>query len=680
MNVESSNSDQTTVFCPNPDLLRRAALGEIDPVEMESIAEHLSICQGCWQVIENYVRHGQQIVTLFDGHESKVQKPGRSDTHPVPLGISAADATALGEEFQVIRKLGRGGSGDVFECFDKRLNRSVAVKVLRADRFTPQQVRRIQHEARLQAKINHPNFVQIFEVGDSVGVPYITMELVDGGSIRDQIAEHPLSPRIAARLLADIAQAIDYVHQQNLIHRDLKPSNILLTRGILADPPAVSATSVSSTVPVAIPKIADFGLAKVIGETSEFSQPDVVVGTPAYLAPEQVSGKQSAQSPASDIYSLGVILYECLTGTRPFQADTVAQTLAMIETATPVSPRLLQPGVNRDLETICLKCLSKDPGHRYPTALAMAEDLRRFLEGRSITARPTPAITRLFRWSRRNRALATAIVASMALSAILVVGSLIFAWEQQRLKQIADDKTIKARVEETRALESEHRALESEKRALDSEAKAISLRERSIPFLDRNIDASYHLALLILKLDKQEIAPDKLSTMKGMAINTVKTMQNLFFADPELVEAAPKLAMLILYQTANCEREAGELELSAKHYRQLLEFSRSHPSNYFHQQGHCVDSLNFIAMEHYRVENKVEGLAAFAEAWEICRDMPLETFLMKEKGFYERMAMTAENYIYALRVAGSEETASKVTAEVDELKKRIADANAQKKE
>ena len=319
MSVESSYSDQTTVFCPNPDLLRRAALGEIDPVEMDSIAEHLSICQGCWQVIENYVRHGQQIVTLIDGHEGKFEKPGRSNTHPVPLGIPTADATALRAEFQVIRKLGRGGSGDVFECFDKRRNRSVAVKVLRADRFTPQQVRRIQHEARLQAKINHPNFVQIFEVGDSVGVPYITLELVDGGSIRDRIAEHPLSPRVAARLLADIAQKFDYVHQQNLIHRDLKPSNILLTRGILADPPVGSATSVSTPVPVA----------------------------------------------ASDIYSLGVILYECLTGTRPFQADTIAQTLAMIETATPVSPRLLQPGVNRDLETICLKCLSKDPGHRF---------------------------------------------------------------------------------------------------------------------------------------------------------------------------------------------------------------------------------------------------------------------------------------------------------------------------
>ena len=508
--------------------------------------------------------------------------------------------------------------------------------------------------------------MQIFEVGDSAGVPYISMELVEGGSISDQIAERPLSPRVAARLLADIAQAVDYAHQQNLIHRDLKPSNILLTKGLLADPAAGSAALSVSPIPIAIPKIADFGLAKVIGETSEFSQPDVVAGTPAYIAPEQISGKQSAQSPASDIYSLGVILYECLTGTRPFQADTVAQTLAMIETAAPVSPRLLQPGVNRDLETICLKCLSKDPRHRTPTAMAMAEDLRRFLEGRTITARPTPAITRLLRWSRRNRALATAIVASMALTALLVVSSLTFAWEQQRLKQIADDKTIKAKAEEQRALESE--------------AKAISLRDRSIPILDKNIYSTYHLAMSVLKFDNKDLTTDKLSELKKLAVEISKSLQDLFFANADLVEAAPKLAMEVLYHTAMCEREIGQVDLSAKHHIQLVEISLRHPSDDPRQQLMHLDSLNFIAIEHYRVEKKDEGLATFREAWELFREMPVATYVKKENGFEERMSMMLGNYIYALKLAGSEEAAEKVSAEVDQLKKRIAEASAETNE
>ena len=262
---------------------------------------------------------------------------------------------------------------------------------------------------------------------------------------------------------------------------------------------------------MAIPKIADFGLAKIIGETSEFSQPDVLVGTPAYIAPELISGKSSAQGPAADIYSLGVILYECLTGTRPFQADTVVQTLAMIETATPVSPRLLQPAVKRDLETICLKCLNKDPRRRYSTALALAEDLCRFLENRPIVARPASAATQLLQWSRRNRSLAIAVGASMVLAVLLVVSSLLFAWEQRKLKEIAEEKTIKAKVEE--------------KRALDSEAKAMSLRNRLIPIFNENIYSANHLAFSILRLDDKNPAPDKLAKQKDLAMGLMKTLK-----------------------------------------------------------------------------------------------------------------------------------------------------------
>ena len=171
MSVQSTYDDQTTVRGPNPDVLRRAAFGEIDHVEMESIAAHLSICQGCWQTIENYAQHDPQLVPLKCRAENKFLNPHLASNNPIPMGIPIADSKAFRSEFHIIQKLGRGGSGEVFQCFDKRLNRSVAVKILRSDHLTPEKIRRIQHEARLQAKINHPNFVQIFEVGETAGVP-----------------------------------------------------------------------------------------------------------------------------------------------------------------------------------------------------------------------------------------------------------------------------------------------------------------------------------------------------------------------------------------------------------------------------------------------------------------------------------------------------------------------------
>ena len=388
--------------CPDQEILRRAALGLLDVEDVEQLSLHLSDCRECWKVLESKVEE----LNEFPAGRGPSHSDLEQDSPKIPLAwqdpSSIPKSGYFGGDFRVIQHLGRGGAGDVYECFDQRLNRRVAVKILRSQSFTPRQIGRFQQEARLQATVNHPNFVQIYEVGDVTGIPFIAMELVVGGSLKQKLAEKPLAPRTAAALMATVARAIDDLHQQKLVHRDLKPSNILLTEGLLDPQRKVNANRGSLQESRAIPKIADFGLAKILGEANEFSQSEIVVGTLGYLAPEQISQKNKSESQSSDIYSLGVILYETLTGTRPFQAETVSKTLAMIETATPVPPSQLQPGVSRNLETICLKCLKKDPRQRYGSARDLADDLQRFLEDRPIIARPTPTIVRLFQWSQRN--------------------------------------------------------------------------------------------------------------------------------------------------------------------------------------------------------------------------------------------------------------------------------------
>jgi WD40 repeat protein/tRNA A-37 threonylcarbamoyl transferase component Bud32 len=351
-----------------------------------------------------------------------------------PTPPAAGDAPAsppppLVAGYQILGELGRGGMGIVYKAFDPRLRRLVALKRIHSDKALP----RFHTEAEAIARLQHPNIVQIYEIGEADGGPYLVLEYLAGGSLAQQLDGKPQPGRESAALIETLARAVHYAHTQGVVHRDLKPANILLS--FSREPPASAPAALAggSRLDEVVPKVADFGLAKRLNEGPGPTQHGDILGTPSYMAPEQASGCVQQIGPATDVYCLGVILYELLTGRTPFIGSGPLETLMLIRTVEPVPPRRLQPSLPRDLETICLKCLEKEPTKRYTSAWELAEDLRRFQVGESIRARPVGLGERSLKWVRRHPA-AAALIAVTAVSVFLLLVSAV-AWSyNQRLE------------------------------------------------------------------------------------------------------------------------------------------------------------------------------------------------------------------------------------------------------
>lgn len=322
-------------------------------------------------------------------------------------------------DYELLEEIARGGMGVIYKARQVKLNRVVAIKMILAGELaSPHDVQRFLAEAEAAANLNHPNIVPIFEIGEHAGQHYFSMGFIEGASLSSRLHEGPLPPREAAELLRTVASAVHYAHRQGVVHRDLKPANILLDKD-------------------KSPKVTDFGLAKKLKSDQGLTVSGQIVGTPSYMPPEQAAGKSKDIGPISDVYSLGAVLYSLLTGRPPFQAAMIAQTLYMVLTQEPVSPRELNHNVDRDLETICLKCLEKDVAARYASAQELADELDRFLRNEPIHARPISPVARMWRWCKRKPLVASL---SGALVAVIAIGfaGVTYQWRMAVAARLAE--------------------------------------------------------------------------------------------------------------------------------------------------------------------------------------------------------------------------------------------------
>jgi serine/threonine protein kinase/Tfp pilus assembly protein PilF len=407
--------------------------------------------------LEEYLRRfpqfADQLRLQFQVHQALEGAPESGIGAPPGEEVSTSSSAAVVEPpwlpgYELLGELGRGGMGVVYKARQVELKRLVALKMILAGAHAgPRELTRFRKEAEAVARLRHPHIVQIYEIGEKDRLPYFSLELVDGPSLDQAAGGRPLPPVEGARVVEELAGAIHYAHQQGIIHRDLKPANVLLeSPKSNVQSPTSKAQRPTSSVQRAksearlwtldfglwTPKITDFGLAKLLDAGDGRPSTEAFIGTPSYVAPEQAAGRTADVGPATDVYGLGAILYELLTGLPPFQGKTALDTLEQVRTRDPVLPTRVLANVPRELESICLKCLDKEPARRYASAHDLAEDLHRFLAGEPVRARPPSPWGRAWKWTRRRPAAAALLaVLPAAVLALLALN----LWHADRLQQ-----------------------------------------------------------------------------------------------------------------------------------------------------------------------------------------------------------------------------------------------------
>ena len=433
--------------CPDPAELEAFVDEALPDRRQGEVGDHLADCPTCQA-------HLDRLTTPADPRLSglsAVATPSVVSTQILAARLAVAGPPAGGHPsppgYAIVRELGRGGMGVVYLARQRGLDRLVALKMVLAGAHAgPEQAVRFLGEARIAASLRHPNIVQVYEVGHHDGRAFLAMEYVDGGTLADHLGRQAQPPRPAAELVERLARAVDHAHRAGVVHRDLKPANILLgsaepgTRNPESGngkPDGLSSDS-GFRVPGSgfTPKVTDFGLAKHVGGDPGLTPSRAVLGTPQYMAPEQAAGGREV-GPAADVWSLGAILYECLTGRPPFLGANPLETAVQVLKTDPVSVARLRPGLPRDLATVCMACLRREPARRYASAGDLADDLRRFLDGRPVTARPVSAAERSVKWVRRSPAVAGLLALVLAVAA---AGFGLVLWQWGR----ADDRAVEA--------------------------------------------------------------------------------------------------------------------------------------------------------------------------------------------------------------------------------------------
>jgi eukaryotic-like serine/threonine-protein kinase len=444
--------------CPSEERLRNLLSGDPDATVSDSLSLHVEDCSACQALLGRLteVANAELRPRVSDASpdaeaEERVMRRLKRMSLDLPPTMANSGTELIGPTlpfadrrplmfgsacpvvpgYEIVGELGRGGMGIVYQARQLGLHRTVAIKMLRSEiSLGSKDLIRFRAEAAAIARLQHPNIVQIYDFGEAEGRPYFVLEYVDGGSLAHRLEGMPQPIRPAAQLIATLARAVHVAHAGGVIHRDLKPANILLRKPAHGNG-AASRRNGAADVSVAYPnpKIADFGLAKCVDDdptTCAFRGSTVtgeLLGTPNYMAPEQASVPRPPIGPAADVYALGAILYEMITGRPPFLGETPLATILQVLHAEPVSVTSLRPDVPRDVETICIKCLRKEPKKRYPSALELAEDLERFLKGEPILARPVTPYEKAWRWVR-SRPMPAGLLAAGLLAPVVALVAL----------------------------------------------------------------------------------------------------------------------------------------------------------------------------------------------------------------------------------------------------------------
>jgi serine/threonine protein kinase len=476
-------------------------------------------------------------------------------TRPIPKSVAG---------YEIIKVLGRGAMGVVYKARQRGLKRLVALKmIISGEHASEMDLSRFQAEADAVAQLHHPGIVQIYEIGEDEGRPFFSLEFVDGTSLHKKLQESPLSPRESAALLQKMAEAMAYAHQRGVIHRDLKPANVLMTSD-------------------GIPKIGDFGLAKTIGEgESGLTVTGTVMGTPSYMSPEQASGQIHEVGTLADVYSLGAMLYDMLTGRPPFRGTTVMDTLQQLRTREPVPPMQLQPGVPRDLETICLKCLQKDRHRRYADAGALAADLQRFLNGEPILARPISSFERAWRWSKRNPFKAGTAVAAL----LTVVAFSVLATVYNRKLDFEKNEAVIAK---GIAEEKKEEAEKAKKLAEEKEQEAKDNLGKAIVQTDKQRETARQATLFTIQFLRK-------------LYNTMQSKQLTVDASPEIKKMRANILNDIRNSVDNVRRKIQDV--ASDTFTELLEAEQV--AEMLMKLGHAEEPRELLSSAHSSIAMKV---------------------------------------------------------------------------
>jgi len=530
------------------------------------------------------VGSGFEVTTDFGGRSKTVVRRGKSP-RPLPAQIGS---------YRIESELGRGGMGVVYLARQEGIDRPVALKmILDADLAGPERLSRFQTEAQAIGRFQHENIVRVYEFGEHDGAPYFSLEYIDGPSLAERCRDEVVAPQDAARLMAHVARGVEYAHQRGVVHRDLKPANVLLTRD-------------------GVPKITDFGLAKRLDADSELSRDGAVLGTPSYMAPEQARGAREVGR-AADVYGLGAMLYSVLTGRAPFVGASATDTVLEVIHRDPVGPRQLQPTIPLDLETICLKCLHKEPERRYPSAAAVADDLDHFLAGEPISARPVSRGERVWRWCQRNPRVAIPSLAAGLLALTLMIGGPLAAGLIFQQKQAIGQARDRAEENAKRAHQMQVKAEANAVTAREAEAEATAQKVLA----EKNSDAAQTqqklavdtLKMLVFEVQRQLQDRPRLQDLRRQLLQTARDGLELMEKEGGPPVARNMIAAATYRRLGDLNLDTGRTEAALRDYQHCLSIMES-----LHEQGQLPNREHNLSTIHDLLATALKEAGNFSEA------------------------------------------------------------------